>query len=83
MLESLLFKVDYLEKEVSRLARHERRFDQLEKELAKQSRYEKMERDMQKMVQNTSNLQAELRSFAMDLTSRIKQVEVYPAQEDH
>ncbi|CAN8096764.1 unnamed protein product [Discula destructiva] len=81
ILESLLFKMDYLEKEVSRLVCHERRFDQLDKELAKQNRFEKMERDMQKMTQNVSNLQAELKSFAVDLTSRIKQVEVYPAQE--
>lgn len=72
--------MNYLEREVSRLARHERRFDQLDMEIAKQGRLEKMEKDVHKVVQNTSNLQAELRSFAMDLTSRIKQVEVFPTQ---
>lgn len=80
MLESLLFKMNYLEREVSRLARHERRFDQLDMELAKQSRLERMEKDIHRIVQNTSSLQAELRSFAVDLTSRIKQVDVYPTQ---
>lgn len=96
VLDELLCKVEYLQKDVSRLACHERRFDRVDMQLTRQCRLDamekelqqvvhnqgRMEKDLQKVVQNTSNLQAELRAFATDLLSRVKQVEVCPGLAD-
>ncbi|KAJ0123523.1 hypothetical protein J7T55_011988 [Diaporthe amygdali] len=86
-LEAVLFRIGSLEREVSSLARQERRFDQFEQELSRQNRLEnvgkdlaRVEREVAKVSQTISSLGAELKSFSVEITSRMKHIEVYPAE---
>lgn len=76
LLETILYKLEYVERELARLNRHERRFDQIDAELAKQGRMEKIERDLSKVAQSSSALATDLKNFSVEITSRIKHIEV-------
>ncbi|KAL1850472.1 hypothetical protein Daus18300_012886 [Diaporthe australafricana] len=86
-VETVLFRIGTLEREVSSLARQERRFDQFERELSRQNRLEnlendlaRLERDIAKVLQTVTSLGAELKNFSVEITSRMKHIEVYPPE---
>lgn len=76
LLKTMLIRLDGIDKEISRLSSHERRFDRIDKELSRQDKLGTIERDIGKLCQTTANLAADLKKFSIDLTSRIKSIEV-------
>lgn len=63
LLETVLYKLEVLEREMVRLSRQERRFDHLEAEMNKYGRLEKAERELIRVAQNVKELSTQLKQF--------------------
>ncbi|KAI0526168.1 hypothetical protein F5B22DRAFT_641314 [Xylaria bambusicola] len=77
LLLQILLKLEYVERELARNRTLENRFDKLDSELAKNNRLETIERDLKRVGDSTVSLATDLRTFSVDVTSRLKEIDVY------
>lgn len=77
LLLQILLKLEYVERELARNRTLENRFDKLDSELAKNNRLETIERDLKRVGDSTVSLASDLRTFSVDVTSRLKEIDVY------
>lgn len=76
-----MHRIEGLEREIARLGRHERRFDNIDRELSRNSRLEKIDKDLSKVIDNTNKLATDMKNFSLDMTARIKSVEIFSDNE--
>ncbi|OAQ69276.1 hypothetical protein VFPPC_14940 [Pochonia chlamydosporia 170] len=70
VLQSVLYRLESLEKEVGKSNRLEKRFDAVDRELLKNSKLEGIERDITRLRESINSLAKDLKSFSVEMSTR-------------